>query len=80
MVFRLDLHDAKIPKLTDRLVEGMAEAAHVEFQEVYSSMMKNPPKPVPWDNSEDQHKIAMRAATRASYKYMALAGGAIVRR
>ena len=79
MVSRLDIGDAKVPKLTDRLVEGMAEAAHVEFQDVYYSMMSIPPKAVRWEDVDGQHKIALRAAARAAYQYLAVAGGAVVR-
>jgi len=78
MVSRLDLQQAMVPRLTDRLVDGMAEASHCDFQDVYHSMMSDPPPSMPWEKVDEQHKIALRAGARAAYQYLAVAGGACV--
>ena len=84
MVARLDLGDANVPRMSDRLLEGMADAAYTEFMDVYRSMFTESDikasEVVPWDKLSEEKRIAGRAAARAAYKHLAMVGGAVVRK
>ena len=84
MVSRLDLGKAKVPRMSDVLLEGMAAAAYTEFMDVYRSMFTESDlkasEVVPWEKLKDEQRIAGRAAARAAYKHLAMVGGAVVRK
>lgn len=80
MVTRIKLSGAKVPRISDQLIESMAEAAYEEFFEVHNSMCdaEGALEISKFSDMPDRYKIAQRSAMRAAYARVALAGGAML--
>ena len=77
VVVRLDVSEAVFPPLDEVLEERLAFAAMRALHEASELLGKMPvPK---WEDLGDDVAIALRAAVRAVYLELALAGGAVQR-